>query len=453
MSGRAQLALLVVAALLAAYIFGWALPQRRGEADRERQAGLFFPRATDAVEITLRRADQPLRLQRDGEGRWQLVEPVAEPAEDDAVEGWLRQLAGLASLREASAQAPAEAERVDFGLEGAWGRSVSVAVRGRDGAVDSLLVGDEVPGSERRFVQRHAQAPVEVAPPGAGSLAQVDLATFRGRDLGLPGEQEVVELRGPGWAATRRAGDGWRDPATGQRLRRLPLDDLAGRLRRLRASRWVDHDVLPQLLGSYGLAPPALRLVAVGSGGDSVVVELGDRASTELVFGRVPGRAGVLELPEKLLERGQLTRAALRHEGMLDVDFGQLQALVLHGDDGRTITVERQPRGWFVPGADQERSEEAAVALRNVLSALEELPPRATIAPVDAGAADALLGERPVRVELRFPQEDVELTVGWEGDRRELWVLVGEDDALHQVHRQLLLALRALLQLAPAPGG
>lgn len=333
------------------------------------------------------------RLERDPEGGWRLVEPLAFPADTMAADGIASALAELDSERIFEEPEPLEV----YGLEG------PARVRfGTDAGSFGLRVGDATPVGGNTYV----------APEEGGAVHAV--ATWRTNPLRKSLEElrdarvldfdrsavTAIEARWPGdGVRVERSEEGWRlvepleteaDAETAEGL----LADLAF----LRAEGFVDA---PASDAELGLDEPAYVVELFRDEGEEPLrLVVGGRSDGETRAAR--GRDGHLyRIPAARVEDLPGTRAAWRFKELARFDSAAAQALEIvlrsaEGDETLRIEGERGEAGWTTQ--PQGMAPGKAGALVTELSSLEA----ADVAAESMGREErAALGLAPPRVRLR----------------------------------------------------
>ncbi len=114
MSSKSTIILALVFAALAAYIYRYEWEPMEEESNPDREAIFEFD-AEKIQSIEIRRQEgEHLKIERQGEGSWQLVAPVDVAADSSASDSLAESIATLESQRLISV---GEANLADFGLD------------------------------------------------------------------------------------------------------------------------------------------------------------------------------------------------------------------------------------------------------------------------------------------------------------------------------------------------
>lgn len=399
MQPRAAALLFVVALALGAFV--WLYEIRGGETRKEAEAAAkrLFPgiEAKDVEWIVLSTSDgRSARLER-REGAWQLVEPLAYPADEIHADGMASTLAELSSEGTIDAPQPPAV----YGLDD-LNRVVRFSAKGLE---HRLAIGHKTPVGANTYAAADDASKVYTVPTYRVSGFQRSLEDLRERRV-LRFDRaaiERVELSWPGGGAElARDGDGWRltAPIEGP-ADATTVDTLLSDLSFLRAEGFVDA---PPPDAESGLDRPELRVVLHGKapeeGKEAVRFELVVGPSRDgkerLVRGQGPA---LFRVAQERLADFPRTLVAYRFKELASFDPGAADRveLVFH-DTGEATTrvLQRGERGWT---SDPDPVDPAKAA--RLVSELSRL--RAIDIVGDAPSAEQLarLGLAPPRVVLR----------------------------------------------------
>lgn len=285
---------------------------------RERRVMRFDREA--AVKIDARWPGGGVVLEKHGDA-WQLTSPIEGPADEQTVDDLLANLTFLRA--DGFVDDPGPDDESGF-EEPAFAVSVwTRAGESEELSESHLVMGAAMPGAVRRV--RGAEASLyEVASERINDFER-RVAAYRFRTLGdftasaattlviefpaTPGAERITATLGD---------DGWTSEP--EALAPGMLARMVTELSRLRADD-IEADAMSEReLASHGLAPPRVRLQALGEaaegGGDPEVlgvVELGDFDNTHGILARVPDSPIVYRLDYALAEHLPLSLDALRN--------------------------------------------------------------------------------------------------------------------------------------------
>jgi hypothetical protein len=366
-------------------------PEREKVAGRKDRVWMVEP--ADVVEVRLKRADEVVRLKREGEG-WQMQEPVTARADRGAVNDALTTIVTAKADREIAAAPESLAE---FGLDKP---AAEITATLKDGKQLGLLLGSKSPTGVWVYARDRDKPAVVVVPEGVLRDATRPVAEFRDKtvldvDRGAVTGFEIVTRDDT--IAVEQADRAWKLT----RPVALPADtdtvsDLFEKLTTAKVKTFVAE--APRSLQPYGLERP-VRL-SIHTGKDK------DRATRSLLFGRVdpgkgvfamrPGEASVLLLPEEVWTALPKTVAAIRDKVVLDFDRDKLSRLELDSPKGK-VTLVREAGRWRMTAPEPLPADPVEVGA--VLARLRELRAQGFLAD-DASAIPRYLGRPEVRVAL-----------------------------------------------------
>lgn len=240
----------------------------------------------------------------DREPEWRLVEPMEARADRFAVEGIVRDLVGLETLRTVDDVDPA-----DYGLEPPRAEAVLVT-RGEE---TRISIGDEIPGSTNRAVRVAGRDDVEIVRGGFFDRLAKDPGEWRATEL-FPGQRSGVDRIGLEGGEERillaRRGDGfWVESPFVDRAAEDRVNELLSAVVGLEAERFVDD---PDPARDLGLEPPAAEIEVILDGDDEpfrIVLGSVVRSADESAEQRdAPG-------PEKEIEEDDLGEEADPDDG------------------------------------------------------------------------------------------------------------------------------------------
>lgn len=357
--------MLAVLAALGAYFYWVEEPRREAGRIAEEQAGLLFPKfePEGVTELSLAGRRGDVRVKKGEDGRWFVVEPWDDRADDGRVRSLLTDLKDLRDQREV---AGADADLASFGLT-----EPEVTVTATGTAVN-LAVGTLNPAGDARYV-RVGQGPVRLSPALGFSTLLGEAWELRSKELlaDFPWDDLIeVEVRRPEEKTVRlrRSGETWVLEAPLE----TPADpDAVGRLteklRWARVARFREDD-------------PARAEAALASGTAVALRTQGGETSSlrlALVDGTVwadrSGRDALFALASDVLDALGVPVESLRRRKPVLVEAWRLEALELDRsaarNGGEPLEYGRID-GLWVRGGDRVEGAEFA-ALQEYLSVLE----------------------------------------------------------------------------------
>jgi len=427
MNPRSTGILLVVASLLGAFIYFYEI---RGEDAREQaeeiERRIFADIEADAVsELELTTSDgKDARIQR-VDGRWQMLEPLAFPADASTVDSMASTLASLTSERVIE-------EPEAFEVYGLGEDARVVHFRAGDRAL-VLRIGSSAPVGSMTYAAVDGASGVYLMPTWrVNSLTkslddlrerrvlQFDTAAIDRIDARWPGGGVVLERQEPGWVLTEPP-HGAADAAVVENL----LSDLAF----LRADGFVDD---PPADSESGLAEPELSVELRAAATEESPERVVTFAIGQVLDGRKRlargGQLSLYEIGEERLADFPRSVVAYRFKDLANFPASDAQSfeLVFFDDSGgtsdeRVVRGERSDAGWETSpvqlgsgkarGLVSELSRLTAIDIvadsldASELANVGLAPPRVTIRVFGASGEES---EPPPLAEVQLGESDLE---------------------------------------------
>jgi uncharacterized protein DUF4340 len=395
MKWQTTAALALLLAILGGFYYVYEV--RWGPAREEAAArkGRVFPADTkDVTGVLLKRGEESVRLQREGDG-WQLVEPVKARANRQTVDELLATVLTAKIDREID---PNPTSLADFGLDKP---AADVTLTLKDGKALGLQLGAKNPTGVWVYARERDKPAVFVLGESVLRDATKPVADFRDRtilafdakdvsgfEVVLPGETLAVEGATRAWRITRpvalRADNDavveFLDRLTGQKVKEFLSDDATAR-------------------DPYGLERPVR--ITVYTGRDK------DRVSRTLLLGKVdaakkgvyamrPGESGVLLLPEEVWTHVPKNVAVLRNKSVVEGDRDTIAKLEIDSPKG-AVTVARENDQWKIVAPQALAADQVEVGA--VLTKLNDLRAQGFLTD-DASGIPRYLAKPEVRVTL-----------------------------------------------------
>jgi hypothetical protein len=275
MSWKKTLSLVVVAALLGGYYYWYEVKGGEQRKAAEEAAQRIFQLSKDAIEaVAITRGAEVIKLAKDPQEGWMLVEPVRAKADQHTVD---EVLDGLVEGKRERVVAEQATDLGEFGLKEP---SLVVEATLKDVATPTVLqIGARTPTFSSYYAREGNQAKVLMVPTSVQT--KFDKTVFNLRDktvLALEQAQvKRVEVhQGEQHIAAESAGEqGWKLVAPLEtKADKTKISDLLNAIQGVKVKEFVEET--PQDLTPYGLHLPRWRLV----------VFLGDeRAEKSLLLG------------------------------------------------------------------------------------------------------------------------------------------------------------------------
>jgi hypothetical protein len=439
MNLRTTLALLALLAALAAAVL-WQRGREADELDLQRR--LF--EGVEAERVVALRVDHlargyNLRLERDGEGRWYLTDPLAYPAAPELVQLLLEDVATAVSVRvpaeeqgaeELGFTPPTAVLEVEELLEDGSSRRTKVELGAPD--PDRMRLNVRVDGEYRRcLVRLHTTLDRDADDFRSRRVLSIDprsvVEVVRTGVMKLELDEPPVDTElfayqdGPRWQATR---------PLAAALAPLDLGVVVVGAARIRVQTFVEDE--PPDLARYSLDPPGMRLELRAATGEREVLLLGRRGSRPPWFLMREGFPHVWSVDGGDVERLMLPAREMYDRRLLRVLREDVDGLVLESGE-RRLELLREERGWSLGGRGEDgapfgplRADAARVDDELArLEALEFRLPEGDLAPEFEAAAriEVRVGGEALGGSLSAPRPDGTVLFRRDGDEL---ALVGE---------------------------
>jgi Domain of unknown function (DUF4340) len=367
-------------------------PEREEAAARKGR--VFAADTKDVTAVALKRGEESVRLQREGDA-WQLLEPVKARGSRTAVDELLANVLTAKIDREID---PNPKSLADFGLDKP---AADVTLTLKDGKTLGLQLGAKNPTGVWVYARERDKPAVFVLGESVLRDATRPVADFRDRtilafdakevsgfEIVLPEETIAVEGAPRDWRITRpvalRADNEtvseFFDKLTGPKVREFIAEAPAAR-------------------DAYGLERPVR--VTIHTGRDK------DRVSRTLLLGKVDaarkgvyamraGEPSVLLVPEEVWNQVPKNVAVLRNKSVVEVDRDKLAKLEIDSPKG-AVTVARENGQWKIVAPQALPADQVEVGA--VVTKLADLRAQGFLSEDAAGVA-RYLPKPQVRVAL-----------------------------------------------------
>jgi uncharacterized protein DUF4340 len=322
----------------------------RGAAERQKAGEtkdrVFTFERADLKSLVIRNPQGTVRVLKEGNG-WSVTEPIAVPADHDAVEGVLSSL----EFARVEKRLGTGGDRKTYGLDPA---PLAIAVETTKGPPVSIELGDTNPIGGAYFAALPGGA-LAVVSVSLGEVAKKDVFALRDKSLlafdpfkvkslviERGRESIALEKREAGWTMTRPV----TGPADGP-----TITDLLSALDRLRAARFVTEHPTPDDLKTWGLSPPAVRMTLMQEGWDATrTVEFGTGKADEHAS-RTVGRDAIVTIPTEFWPKASVALLDLRRRDVLGLSQYRLRSISVARAGGQALVMEKGDEGkWKVSG-------------------------------------------------------------------------------------------------------
>lgn len=343
--------LLLIAALLGGFIYGW----EKFVAGPARLPVMVLPRFDPAqiASVQIRAAGQPELMAERTNGGWQLTRPLPYPADPQRIERFLytlRQLQPVSTFTPADLQAYPETEK-SFGFENPLATIDLFAPKIRK----QLLIGARTAPGDHVYVQVVGVPGVhlvpakllEAVPQSVGvwrDTALLDWAHLNFDRLLIASGPRVTELQHD---ATNNL---WRLPRLQARADRFLIEELLKRLHALQINEFIT-DAADTDLDLFGLQTPDLAISFFSGTNLAARLNFGKSPTNDakLVFARRTGLDSVLTVPAEALAPWRAPAAEFRDRLLLNIK-ALPEAIEVIADDRFTL-VRQTNNLWRVEPA------------------------------------------------------------------------------------------------------
>jgi hypothetical protein len=388
-------ALALLLAILGGFYYVYEV--RWGAAREEaaaRKGRVFTADTKDVTAVQLKRGDESVRLQRDGEN-WQLVEPVKARGSRPAVDELLATVLTAKIDREIDANPKSLA---DFGLDKP---AADITLMLKDGKALGLQLGAKNPTGVWVYARERDKPAVFVLGESVLRDATKAVADFRDRtilafdakdvsgfEIVLPDQTLAVEGEPRAWRITR---------PVALRADNETVTEFLDRLTGQKVKEFVAET--PAVRDAYGLERPVR--IAIHTGRDK------DRVTRTLLLGKVDaakkgvyamraGESSVLLLPDDVWNQVPKNVGVLRNKTVVEVERDKVAKVEIESPKG-SVTVAREGDQWKIVAPQALPADQVEVG--TVLTKLNDLRAQGFLS-ADATAIPRYLGKPEVRVAL-----------------------------------------------------
>src|SRR5215831_144161 len=378
----------VLAAILIAlgafyYVYEVRLGPEREKAEG-RKGRVFTVEPADVVEVELKRADNTVKLKREGDG-WQLLAPVSARGDRGAVDETVTSIVTARMDREIEADPKALG---DFGLDRP---AAEATLRLKDGKQLGLVLGAKSPTGVWVYAREAGKPAVFVVGDSVLRDTTRPVAEFRDKtvlELDLRDDKIALEQADGKWKLTRP--------------RALPADadmvrDFLDKLRAARVKEFAAD--APRSLDPFGLDKPVR--IDVQTGRDK------DRATKTLLIGRAdtakkgvyamrPGESSVLLIPDETWTAVPKNVAVLRDKTVVGFDRDKVTKIEIESPKG-AVTLAKDGDRWKITAPQALPADQVEAGA--VLFKLRDLRAQAFLSD-DASGIPRYLAKPTVRVNI-----------------------------------------------------
>ena len=330
--------------------------ERKAEADKAKELLDFTP--SDALRLTLDRGDTVIVLEK-SQDEWKLVEPVADLADQQAVDRLLNNIDETEREREvADSAAVAEDAQVaaKYGLDAP---RLKVRIETDAGELDRLSFGDDTPTERYAYVQLGGANP-EIFLVRAFKFDNLNKGIFDLRDRRVLAFEtdEVKELHldwnGENIALVRADEDAWQLRAeVDVPADKDEVDDMLRSLDNAKIQSFVDDEDLAEYVRGE---PPLLELsLLVGEDRAEKRVWVGPAEGGDY-YARDLSRAPVFLVDSTVVHKLQKSTGDLRNKEPIDFELDDITRIELDGESGALVALKDTADQWQITVPEERRA-------------------------------------------------------------------------------------------------
>ena len=423
--------------------------ERRQEAEKSKQ--LFAFQDGDAQRLELLRGSDALVLDK-GAGGWNLSAPMADGADQEAVERYLRNLRECEREKAiVDSAAATAAEAAQYGLDAP---RLKVRLQTEDGAEQVVAFGSDSPTDRFTYAQLQGDNP-EIFVVRAWRFDNLDKRAFDLRDRRVLAfaKDEVVQVQrwGAGGAAVlARADEGWqmREPVVA-RADADAVDGLLDKIDQAEIEAFVSEDPDADALATYVLGertPEVEIALLVGEDRAEKRLAIGGEDDQGRWYARDASRPQVFLVDSTLVQELAKGISDLRDKEPLRFEREQVERIVLTRGAAPAFAADKDTSGvWHL--SEPVGRDAKSWKLNSLLSDLEQLEVEGFADELPAEAAPAfsieLLGKGQALLTAHFSAGAGTSYLQQEGDAA-VYVVSSDDFA------ELDLDIDDVAQAAPA---
>lgn len=256
MGFRTTIVALVLAIALGAFVYFYEVKGGKARREATEQAKKVFVFKEDQIKsISIIRPDTSVVCTKVGEGRWKIAHPIETDADKNTLETLVRSLKNAKVDR---VVADSTANLADFGLATP---PIKLFVQLKEGALDTLCLGDKSPTSSYVFAKKAGESTVFTTRPTLFNSADKNLFDLRDKRVLLGFEKDEVEKleleRGESTIVVSKAGADWQmDEPLQTRADKGAVSQILNKLNNGRAKAFVVEKA--ESLAPYGLDKPEI---------------------------------------------------------------------------------------------------------------------------------------------------------------------------------------------------
>ncbi len=345
---RFSLATRILVALLAviiAYFYLVEEKHRKATAEKRVSERKLLPFPADSVQkfVLVNPDGQRIEIERAGEG-WKIISPIAADGDDPTIDSFLQQ----AVPGKRADEMPEVSDLGAYGLERPF---ASLILYPRNGAADTLFVGDKTPTSSNSYVRLGSSKNVFISSSITHNLMNKNLYLLRDKSFVSFKSESVKAItvrNGKARIDLARAGAYWWFAAPHVRADRVKVEQYLTQLTTTIVRSYASES---DSLERYGLKNPEREITfAFARGSERTTASFGD-AQGDQVYATRTGLDKVVVLEGKLLGAFDWTREGLRAMNLAFFDPDSIKVIAYETPD-TSIVIRRAGARWTSAGKD-----------------------------------------------------------------------------------------------------
>jgi hypothetical protein len=356
--------LLIVVILLGFYLYFIELPGQKAkqqEEEKSKKVASFEPHDVVGIYLgyTKRSTDQEILLEKDPEEKWQIVKPIAAPADPSEVQGL------LSSINNMRIERVVEEKPQDLKVYGLDEPEVKLSLKLKD-SEEHLLFGDPAPVGSTVYIKKAGEDPVRLVDQFYKTNLTKTVADLRKKEVLDLDAQHVKRLSlhypNQNFGLANENGQWWIKKPIVYRADDDEVAELLDSLKRLKATDFVDQ-ARPDLL--KGFRDPRLKVELEDENkklSSLAIYQVEDRFQN----GQKTYAVTHPEHPIYVIESSNLTDFekdlfTLKDKHLLHFNPDQVHVVEIRESSRGAITLRREGNSWRFEGQAIEASQKQRI--------------------------------------------------------------------------------------------
>lgn len=370
MSFKTTIVVLVVAIALGAFVYFYEVKGGKARQEAEEQAKKVFTFKEDQIEsISIIRADTSIVCTKISEDRWKITQPVETDADKNTLESLVR------SLKDAEVDRVVGDSTADLASFGLADPSIKIFAHLKEGALDTLYLGDKTPTSSYVFAKKAGESTVFTTRPTLFNSADKSLFDLRDTRVLLGFEQDDVEQlalrRGKSTIVVSKAGSDWQmDEPLQTQVDKGAVSQILNKLNTGKAKAFVVERA--DSLNRYGLDPPeSVATLWIGENKAQKQLKIGAMKDPNRYYAMDTSRGPVFLVDSTLVRDLSKDVFDLRDKKLVHFDRNRVDRIELFYRDRSIVCQKDTSNVWRVTAPVVQKMKSWKVS--GLLSDLETL--------------------------------------------------------------------------------